>query len=336
MSNFIIIGSKGEETSIRRAVFRDVSENKLPNAHYLFSATAKGPARIAQRILTSKKLNRYIKMPMHLHWEVQYKDVKPLLSSTEDNYIIFVPSTNVFERVHPALLRDLKKKHSNCKLVFYFVDGVERTCEIDHVSEAKLLKYLKRFDLVCTYSRTEAEKYGFHFAEIPIWRSEYDASEPPASSLYFSGQDKKRINLLIDIKHRLEQAQIPYHFHIVPSLSSDTSRRDIRYSASKLYTEIVDDVLHANCVLEILAVLNPSATLRYKEAVIYNKKLLTNNLEVTKLPYYDSRWMRYFEKAEDIDLEWLRAVEPVDYQYKGDFSAVHFLNTVEKMCAGQM
>ena len=94
---------------------------------------------------------------------------------------------------------------------------------------------------------------------------------------------------------------------------------------------MVQDLLQTNCVLEILAVLNPSATLRYKEAVIYNKKLLTTNPEITQLPYYDSRWMRYFEKAEDIDLDWLRTEEHVDYHYQGDFSTRHFLDTIEKM-----
>ena len=56
------------------------------------------------------------------------------------------------------------------------------------------------------------------------------------------------------------------------------------------------------------------------EAVIYNKRLITKNEEIKELPYYDSRYMQYFEKIEDIDWEWLRTDEKVDYHYKGDFS----------------
>lgn len=329
MSNFIIIGSKGKGSSIRNAVFGDIAAHAQPNVHYLYVENPTGPARLLHRIVSSKKLNRIVKMPLRTHWEIQFKDVEPLLSSTEDNYIIFTPGTQIFERTSLSLLKKLRKARQVCRSVYYFVDGVERTLQMSGVSEAYLLDFLKNFDYTCTYSRQDAEKYGFDFIEIPVWHSPNSASKA-SNLLYFSGADKKRVNLLVDIKKRLDPLGIAYNFHIVPSLSSDRSRTDIQYSASKPYEEIVNDVLETNCVLEILAVFNTSATLRYKEAVIYNKKLLTTNPEITRLPYYDARWMRYFEKAEDIDLEWLRTVEPADYGYKGDFSALHFLDTVEK------
>ena len=65
--------------------------------------------------------------------------------------------------------------------------------------------------------------------------------------------------------------------------------------------------------------------------MLYNKKLLSNNPSIVNLPYYDPRWMRTFRTAEDIDLDWVRAVEPVDYGYRGDFSVENFFRRVEEL-----
>ena len=61
-------------------------------------------------------------------------------------------------------------------------------------------------------------------------------------------------------------------------------------------------------------------SLRYFEAVCYNKKLLTNNPCVVDLPYYDPRYIQVFNNPSDIDIDWLREDCTVDYGYKGDFS----------------
>lgn len=78
--------------------------------------------------------------------------------------------------------------------------------------------------------------------------------------------------------------------------------------------------VHDNCILEIVRKNFIGFTQRYYEAVIFNKKLLTNNKEITELAYYDERYMQYFEKIEDIDWEWVRREVEVDYHYQGDFS----------------
>ena len=64
---------------------------------------------------------------------------------------------------------------------------------------------------------------------------------------------------------------------------------------------------------------------------MYNKKLLTNNPDLEELPYYDPRYMHFFQTAEDIDIEWLRRGDAVDYAYRGEFSAEQFLKNVSEV-----
>ena len=88
--------------------------------------------------------------------------------------------------------------------------------------------------------------------------------------------------------------------------------------------------MNSKCVLEFMQEGQNGATLRYFEAVCYNKKLLTDNPNITEFPYYDSRWMRVFKNVEDIDVNWLKENDEVDYQYKGDFSPVELVAYVQK------
>lgn len=335
MSKFVLIGARTKNNSIRTAAFGDICENDQTDVKFLYAEKATGLGRYIQRIVTSKKLNRIVRMPLRTHWEIGYREVKPLLSETEDNYVIFVPGEQWYWRTSPSLIRNLRKYHKNCKLVYYFVDGVERSYITSRVSEEFLLDYLKQFDLVCTYSRQDAAKYGFAFVEIPVCHLPCPTGENPAYTLHFSGVDKNRADLLSGIKSRLESAGLNHFLHVVASPNSDRTRKDISYSAFKDYSEVVRDMQRANCACEIIAMHNSSATLRYKEAIIYKKKLLTNNPSIFLLPYYNEHYMRYFEKPEDVDLEWLGRIEDVDYGYKGDFTARHFLETVEKLCRTQ-
>ncbi len=83
-------------------------------------------------------------------------------------------------------------------------------------------------------------------------------------------------------------------------------------------------------MLEILPDNQKEKTGRYLEAILYNKKLLTNNKYLNMLPYFKERYMKYFENIEDIDIEWIKKVEDIDYGYKGEFSPNNILKLIEK------
>lgn len=91
------------------------------------------------------------------------------------------------------------------------------------------------------------------------------------------------------------------------------------------YDEILRRTLSANVVLDIIKNDMP-LTLRVYEAVVYNKKLLTNNRKILTFKYYDPRYIQFFESVEDIDWDWIKEVSDVDYGYMGDFSPKKILS----------
>ena len=82
--------------------------------------------------------------------------------------------------------------------------------------------------------------------------------------------------------------------------------------------------------MEILQKNQHGATLRYFEAVCYNKKLLTNNKDIIYYPFYNSKWMKVFTNISEIDIEWLRTNENIDYKYSGEFSPKLLIDKILK------
>ena len=78
--------------------------------------------------------------------------------------------------------------------------------------------------------------------------------------------------------------------------------------------------------MEILQKGQTGPTLRYFEAVCYNKKLLTNNPHIVNFPFYKPEWMKIYQKPEDIDINWLKEKEQIDYGYNGEFSPTKLID----------
>ena len=89
--------------------------------------------------------------------------------------------------------------------------------------------------------------------------------------------------------------------------------------------------LEANCILEVLKGDAHSCTLRFWEAVMYNKKLYTNWKGVVNSPYYNPKYIKVFEKPDDIDLDFIRERLDVDYNYQGELSPIHLLNRIRQL-----
>ena len=96
------------------------------------------------------------------------------------------------------------------------------------------------------------------------------------------------------------------------------------------YLKVIAEIKSTNCILEVLQEGQNVQSIRYFEAVVYNKKLLSNNPNLKKLPFYDERYMKYFENVNDIDWQWVQKKEMIDYKYNNEFSPIHMIEMIEK------
>lgn len=242
-----------------------------------------------------------------------------------NNYILFVNS-GLCVGYTKTYLEWLKRRYPHIKLVLYIVDPTDillRVCSKD---------VWKVFDLIYNTNICDCERYRHKY--WPLIMSDVMENSPKAcedKKLYFCGAGSDRIALLKEIAHYSKDRGIPTNF-LVYHYDNPEPHEGITFIRKPIsYQENLQNVNECSCILEIMHAGYTNQTQRYPEAVISNKKLLTNNENIKEYPYYDAKFMRIFHSVDDIDWEWLMDDgTDVDYNYKGDFSPVALLNDISK------
>lgn len=47
------------------------------------------------------------------------------------------------------------------------------------------------------------------------------------------------------------------------------------------------------------------------------------------MPFFDDRFIHFYNHIEDIDWDWVKRREEIDYGYNGEFSPVNLLTRIE-------
>ena len=119
-------------------------------------------------------------------------------------------------------------------------------------------------------------------------------------------------------------------FHIQTTQENYESCLGLEFANTRVeYERMMEEELAANVLLEIVIPgVGSGTTLRYKEAIMYGKKLLTNNPNVELLELYNPENIRYFENPEDVDIEWLKEKVEIKNLYSGEFSTDAFCKKI--------
>ena len=266
----------------------------------------KSPAlRLLRKIHLSSKINSFVKLPFRTIWSNAFPNGE----------------------INPISSRELNSlKHKKGAHLILFVG--------DHWTSnaAALARYYKSkvdFDYIFTINPGDAKSFGFLLHDLPYSKIFFNNNLPIVYDLFFIGRKKDRIAQLHDIFLHLNNNKVKSKYIICDVDEKEKENNGIIYNNYITYEETLLYTNKSNCILEVLTPGQTGASLRYYEAICYNKKLLTNNKNVVNLPFYNPDYMYIFEKAEDIDWDWVKERIPVDYHYDGRFSPVHIIDEIE-------
>lgn len=219
-------------------------------------------------------------------------------------------------------LKHLQKQ--GCKVVLYFLDSM-----VNREYTAEALEYTKKmnFDAVYTYDKNDAIKFGFkHFYTMYSSLSAGSSLEVKYD-LSFVGSNNGRYELVKFIMEKFSQYKTYTSMFQLTDL--ELKNAHFQNSASLDYKEVVQIALNSKCILDVVSFEKQAGlSLRPYEAVVYNKKLITNNPAILDFPYYDSHYMLYFKDPSTIDESFIEDDSIVDYKYDGRFSPIHFLEMI--------
>lgn len=281
--------------------------------------------KIIKKILFSYKINKIIKMPLkRIFYNIENYNWE---SDLEYRFII---TTEALAYYSIDYLLKFKKKHPNVLLYVLCTDSL--SAHSVHLLFVREKLFSDIWTMVLTYDKYDAEKYNFKWVGYNIYSNiKTTLKDASTSDIYYVGRIKAndgRKIILSKVFNFLSSNGISCRFDIVDRSKKNTSsgynilRHDISYEV------VLSRIETTNVILEILQDGQETQTARWFEAISHNKKLLSNNKHIAELPYYNSRYMRYFEKLEDIDIEWIKEKVDIDYGYKNEFSPLNIIDII--------
>lgn len=276
---------------------------------------------LIHKIHLTPKINRYIDLPFKYVWNPCYFDNK-IKTDKPFCFLFFRPWLDLEKY---GLISYLRNKYPDAKFVCYFHDLFvkQKGLSIDHIKDV--------FDLVIDYDKDEAEKFGFLY--YPISYSRYPDNGNNKSEKYdvcFVGLSKDRLPLILSVYNRLVSWGLKCRFYISGVKKEMQIPYDGIYYVDRIsYYENLNLIRKSKCILEIMQEGAVGFTLRTREAVMYDKKLLTNNRFITESEFYDSKYISVFGNLSDISREFFSENEDVRYKYKERLSPVNLLSFID-------
>lgn len=283
-----------------------------------------------RRLHFSPKLNRLLPLPYKHLW-YGFSDIFSLLKRTKHILIIDTALRSLDE----DLLHKLKAKGAILDL--YLINSMN--AESPRFLEIKSKLSLDVWHKIYTFDPVDAKKYGYSFRGFDYY-SKHSVSIPEALEFdahFVGGIKGNREDLVNHLYQAISKHGGKCDFHVmVYKKQKYTEIEGIHYIQGNWqpYSNVLKSLVKSNAIIEILQEGQSGASLRYFEAVCYNKKLLTNNPHIIDFPFYDARYMKIFHDENDIDYDWLCKREPVKYNYQGEFSPhrlVEYLSSDEAL-----
>lgn len=189
-------------------------------------------------------------------------------------------------------LQYLRAKYKDIKFIFIFTNIVEKSGVV-RFSNLEFIK--KNYDLVITYDEGNAEKYGLTCHRTVYSKIDMKSDKEPCD-VFFIGNAKERLETVLDVFKILNNNGFKCCFYVngVPEELQEYKEL-IHYNETMSYKEAVEYVQNAKCVLDVCQEGANAITLRCCEALVYDKKLITNATNLRKEKFYDAKNIYFFE-----------------------------------------
>lgn len=262
-------------------------------------------------IHSAARMNKYFMLPFQSIWYKYYIDESKLDPKDE---IIFMFEDGSRPCFLWGYLKYLKRRFPKCHLCF-----ASFNCSFRYLPK-RLEKIEKYYDLITSFDRKDCKERGWGwYSGIYSKLEGIEPTEEYESDVYFAGADKGRLPLVLNVYNRLTSAGLKCDFYVTSVKPEDiVPNCGIHFNEWMDYEKVVEKCCKTRCLLDVIQPGQDGETYRQGEAVAYGIKLLTNYQNMKSERYFNANQMRIFEKAEDIDIDFI--MEPYshkDFPYNG-------------------
>lgn len=321
---FTIIVNDAQPNSWPDIVWRDAS---LSGARVLLESSMPLPSILKKirRVHFANPANHRFWLPLKCLWDgtntLRFEDLDP----KKRNYIIF--QTGIKFSAH--YIARLKKERNAC-IVLYMPDNIRTMKMVRNKSEFERFCKHYHVDQVYSFDYKDCEEFGVKFFDfysmLPIKEVPMKQSDGKMRVLYVGGcRSMERLKTLHAIYDKLRDIA-SCTFYINGVAKENATREGVVYNHPLSYADVVELVQQNDIIVEIMNGSQVGNTLRLKEAVCYNKYLLSNNKNIISSPYYNPAYMQMFDSVDEININIFS--KNVNYNYRGEFSPKLLMNII--------
>ncbi|MCH3997036.1 MAG: hypothetical protein LKE67_05615 [Lactobacillus amylovorus] len=324
---YIIISEESSYSSMFKVLFNDLCMKKGNVFLDKYFYQKSGFYLFLMRVLYKKEINKYLKSKFEFILRPNFDLIHTINKYNGEQICVIFNNSSVNKYYNEYTLKNIKNKHPNVTFVLYFVDSIFQCKDTNAVKLAKT----GIFDLVYTYSKSDAKKYGYLYYPTPYSKLN-NSPQNIIKGVYFCGTEKGRTELLKDIAAQCRKLGVTYNFDVEGNPNNSNKYFKIREGNIEKYVDVVKNTISYNCILDLtqksLDGSKPGLSLRVYEALVYDRVLITNNPLIKEFKYYNPKTMHYIENASDIKKEWI--FNKVKNNYHNQFSPLNFAKDIEK------
>ena len=227
----------------------------------------------------SKRLEK-LRLPFKRIW---YKSFLKTLDLKEGD-ILLVYDGYVLSR-HLSFFTFLKHE-VHIKTVYFFTNIIKESYAFSHNFISQLPQL---FDNVVTYDPIDAVNLGFKYHPLIYEIKPILEKADSINDLYFVGYAKNRYEKLIELFKTATSQGLKCEFHIIGVKNKLIEASGLFYSEAPIsYKEVLAGISRSKVIVELNQDSASGFTLRVCEAVMFDKKLLSDNVQLLNSPLYGS------------------------------------------------
>lgn len=136
-----------------------------------------------------------------------------------------------------------------------------------------------------TYSLHDSKAYGMRYNTTFYSSGRRLPDVPVSKDVVFVGKDKGRMEDLLRLKEQLKAMGLAADFHFVKTKKYQIDWKK-RYARPISYQVVLERIARSRAILDYCPDETTGLSLRPVEALLFRKKLITNNREILKAPFY--------------------------------------------------
>ena len=266
-------------------------------------------------------INRMVGLPFQNAWKKKYALSHVVFDPGKKYCVIFTDISAC--RTDTRYLDELCRK-DNIVMVMVMANVVAR-------KEKLLKKRFRYFKYVLSWDKADVEKYGMIYHPTYYSHIKMPPVKETISDCFFVGSSRGRLWILQEIHKRVTARGGKAEFYITEVDKKSQTEPGIHYNKRLSYESVLYQDMATNCIIEVIASNQVGQTLRAEEAIIGNKKLLTNNVYMKQNPYYKTGFIRVFDKLSDEDIDFIMRKEDVEYNYQDDYSPILLIDHINAL-----